>query len=345
MSVFSVLVAIIGLGLLIVLHEGGHFLVARLCGMKVERFSIGFGPTLIGFKWAGTTFQVAPIPLGGFVQITGLNPNEEFDKDDPYVYPNRPRWMRLLTILAGPVANYMTAFVLILGVFLTFGMPKTTKTQMIIEPVAGKPAAAAGLRAGDVLVAANGRPVSVDSSISDVIHASGGTPVAIKVLRDGKPMTFTVKPEQSSGVYQVGIQIGAVEELVHVAPGTAVKAAFVYPYMTSVGFLGQIYDMMRGRVRADLTGPVGITKQIARAADRGALEYLKIIVALSVYLGLINLLPLPALDGGRAVFLALESITRRRFNPRIEAAVHTAGFVLLLGVLIVVSVKDIIGKG
>src|SRR5213078_1554323 len=113
MSPLSIVVAIMGLALLIVLHEGGHFLVARLCGMRVERFSIGFGPTLIGFKRGGTLFQIAPIPLGGFVQITGLNPSEEFDRSDPYVYPNRPRWMRLLTILAGPIANYLTAIVLV----------------------------------------------------------------------------------------------------------------------------------------------------------------------------------------------------------------------------------------
>ena len=96
----SIAISIIGLGLLIVLHEGGHFIVARLCGMRVERFSIGFGPTLLGFKRGGTLFQIAPIPLGGFVQITGLNPNEEFDKADPMVYPNRPRWMRRSMIQA-----------------------------------------------------------------------------------------------------------------------------------------------------------------------------------------------------------------------------------------------------
>src|SRR5215467_3805263 len=138
MTPSSVLMAIVGLGLLIVLHEGGHFVVARLCGMRVERFSIGFGPPLVAFKLGGTTFQIAPIFLGGFVQITGLNPNEEFDKTDPFVYPNRPRWMRLLTILAGPVANYVTAFVIMLFVLLAFGMP--SKTQKIIEPIAGKPA-------------------------------------------------------------------------------------------------------------------------------------------------------------------------------------------------------------
>jgi len=143
----SIIVAIVGLGLLIVLHEGGHFLVARLCGMRVERFSIGFGPTLLGFERKGTVFQIAPIPLGGFVQITGMNPNEEFDKSDPAVYPNRPRWMRLATILAGPAANYATAVVLMLLVLMAFGMP--SKTQKVIEPVAGRPAATAGMRAGE----------------------------------------------------------------------------------------------------------------------------------------------------------------------------------------------------
>ena len=206
----SILLAILALGLLIVLHEGGHFVVARLCGMRVERFSIGFGPTLLGFKWRGTLFQIAPIPLGGFVQITGLNPNEEFDKNDPLVYPNRPRWMRLLTIIAGPAANYLTAVVLMLFVLLAFGM--ASKTQKIIEPVKGKPAEIAGLKANDVLVAANGQAVSADAPISDVIRGAAGAPVKIEILRDGRPMTFVVKPEHTaSGAYQVGISIGATD--------------------------------------------------------------------------------------------------------------------------------------
>jgi len=340
----SILLAIVGLGLLIVLHEGGHFLVARLCGMRVERFSIGFGPTLLGFKRGGTTFQIAPIPLGGFVQITGLNPSEEFDHSDPYVYPNRPRWMRLMTILAGPAANYATAVVLMFIVLLTFGMP--SKTQKIIEPVPGKPAAAAGLAAGDVLVEANGHPVSADAPIGEIIRAGQGAPVTVKVQRKGQPLSFTVTPErQSSGAYQIGIQIGPVDERTPVALPSAVKEAIVYPYYTSIGILGGLYDMIRGRVHADLSGPIGITKQIAKAADRGAVDFLGMIIMLSVYLGLFNLLPLPALDGGRALFLAVESALRRKVNPRIEATVHTVGFVLLLGVLIIVSFKDIFGKG
>jgi regulator of sigma E protease len=281
--------------------------------------------------------------LGGFVQITGLNPNEEFDHNDPMVYPNRPRWMRLATILAGPVANYLTAFVLMLIVLLTYGLP--SKTQKIVEPVAGRPAATAGLLAGDVLVEANGQVVNAEHPISDVIQAGGGAPVKIKVLRNGQPMEFSVKPDNRSGVFQVGIQIGSIDQRTPVSVGLAVKEAFVYPYYTSVGFLSGLYDMVRGKVHADLSGPIGITKQIAKAADRGALDFLAMMIMLSVYLGLFNLLPLPALDGGRALFLGIESVIRRKVNPRVEAAVHTAGFVLLLGVLLIVSVKDIFGKG
>src|SRR5262250_286379 len=218
----SYIEAILGLSMLIVLHEGGHFLVARLCGMKVERFSIGFGPTLFGFKRGGTTFQVAPILFGGFVQITGMNPSEEFDKNDPQVYPNRPRWQRLLTILAGPVANYITAFVLMLFVLVVFGA--TTSTQKIVEPKPNKPAAIAGLKSGDVLVRANGQPVSADAPISDVIRAGQGAPVKIEVLRDGKPMSFSVTPERvAPGVLQVGIEIGPTDERVKVGFGEALK--------------------------------------------------------------------------------------------------------------------------
>jgi regulator of sigma E protease len=339
----SILVAIVGLGLLIVLHEGGHYVVARLCGMRVERFSIGFGPTLIGFKRGETLFQIAPIPLGGFVQITGLNPNEDFDRNDPMVYPNRPRWMRLATILAGPAANYLTAFVLMLVVLLAYGMP--SKTHKIVEPVAGRPAATAGLLAGDVLVSANGQVVDAEHPISEVIQAAKGSPVRIIVLREGRAMEFVVTPDAKACVYQVGIQIGPIDQRTRVSLGTAFKEAIVYPYVTSVGILASLYDVVRGKVNADLSGPIGITKQIAKAADRGMVYFLGMLILLSVYLGLFNLLPLPALDGGRALFLAVEAVTRRKVNPRIEAAVHTAGFVLLLGVLVIVSFKDIFGRG
>jgi len=211
--------------------------------------------------------------------------------------------------------------------------------------VAGRPAAVAGLKANDQLVEANGQAVNADHPISEVIQAGQGASVNIKVLRKGQPLTFAVVPDKKSNVYQIGIQIGSIDERTPVGVGAALKEAVVYPYYTSIGILAGLYDMVRGRVHAELSGPIGITKQIAKAADRGAVDFLGMLILLSVYLGLFNLLPVPALDGGRALFLAIESITRKRVNPRIETAVHTAGFVLLLGVLVIVSFKDIFGKG
>jgi regulator of sigma E protease len=341
----SLIVAITGLGLLIVLHEAGHFIVARLCGMRVERFSIGFGPALLGFKRGGTTFQIAPIPLGGFVQITGLNPAEDFDRSDPCVYPNRPRWMRFLTMVGGPAANYFTAFVLLFMVLLIFGMP--SKTLQIFEAIAGKPAAAAGLRAGDVVVEANGQPISADFPIGDVLRAGQGAPLSIRVLRNGQPLTFSLTPErQSSGAFLIGVNIGRIVKRNSVRPGTALKEAITYPYVASLDILGGFYDLVRGRVPlGELSGPIGITREIKQAADQGVVEYLSMLIMLSIYLGLFNLLPLPALDGGRALVLAIESLTSRRLNPRIEAAVHATGLIVFLIALIAISVKDLFGRG
>jgi regulator of sigma E protease len=239
----------------------------------------------------------------------------------------------------------LSAFVLMLVVLLAFGAP--SKITKVNEPRAGKPAAIAGMMAGDVLVEANGQAVSLDAPISEVIRAGQGAPVTIKVLRKGQPMTFVVTPEKiAAGTYQIGIEIGSVDERTAVSVQTALHDAVMYPYYASVLVLKNLSELVRGHVHLrDLSGPVGITKEMAKAAQRGGLEFLDFVALLSVYLGLFNLLPLPALDGGRAVFLVVESVRRRSVNPRIEAAVHTVGFALLLGVLLLVTFKDLFLKG
>jgi regulator of sigma E protease len=335
----SIAVAIIGLALLIVLHEGGHFLVARLCGMRVERFSIGFGNPLISFKRGQTIYQIAPIPLGGFVQITGLNPHEDFDHNDPYVYPNRPRWMRLAVLVAGPGANYLTACVLAFGIFLGFG--KLTNVTTIDEVMPGKPAEAAHLQTGDVLLEANGKPVSATYLISTVIKEANGAPVTVKVLRAGKPITVTVTPRKAppNGDYQIGIRLGQLRE--PVPPLLALKEALVLPVVQSANMLNGFWEMIVGKQKANLSGPVGIARELARRADQGMLEFLQLMMLLSIYLGVFNLLPVPALDGGRALFLAISALRRKEVNAKTEATVHMVGLVLLLGVFVVVTFKDI----
>jgi regulator of sigma E protease len=336
----SILIAVSGLALLIVLHEGGHFLVARWCGMKVERFSIGFGKPIVSFKRGDTIYQVARVPLGGFVQITGLNPYEEFDHNDPYVYPNRPSWMRLAVLVAGPGANYLTACVLALGMFIGYG--KLTSTLTVDQVVAGDPAAQAGLRTGDVLLTANGQKVSTAFPINHVITASKGAPVVIDILRDGRPATFKVTPERkaASDPYRIGIFLGQQRESVPVL--VAVKEALVLPAVVSVEMLKGLWAMISGQAQGSVSGPIGITKELARRANQGLIAFTNLMMMLSIHLGLFNLLPIPALDGGRAVFVIGNALFgKKALNAKREATVHMVGFMLLLGVLVLVTFKDI----
>jgi regulator of sigma E protease len=338
----SFVLAIVALALLIVLHEGGHFLVARLCGMRVERFSIGFGNPLVSFKRGDTIYQIAPIPLGGFVQITGLNPHEEFDKNDPYVYPNRPRWMRLAVLVAGPAANYLTACFIALFVFIGFGTPaENVATNTVEQVLPGSAAEKVGLQRGDQLIEANQKALSAKLGVSTVIKESKGEPVVLKLTRNGQPLTVTVTPlkDKASGDFRIGVKL--TEPLVKVPVLTAIRKAFVMPAVVSVGMLENIGQMIVGKQKPDFSGPVGITRALAQTAEEGMLSFLRLVMFLSIYLGLFNLLPLPALDGGRALFLGINSLRSKDLNAKTEATVHMVGLALLLGLFVIVTFKDI----
>src|SRR4051794_30646304 len=188
MSPGTLVLAILALGVLIIVHEGGHFLIARLSGMRVDRFSIGFGPTLLSFKRGETIYQIAAIPLGGFVQIAGLNPGEEgIAADDPRAYPNRPTWQRFATILAGPRTNYVFATIVMVMFYLIWGVPIDGKTPLVGGMKDGTPAATAGLEVGDEIVSIGGKKIPDSTQVKPAIMDSKGAPVTVEVLRAGQP--------------------------------------------------------------------------------------------------------------------------------------------------------------
>jgi regulator of sigma E protease len=340
MSVTAILVAIVALGFMIVVHEGGHFLVARLCGMRVERFSIGFGNPLVSVKRGDTIYQIAPIPLGGFVQITGLNPHEEFDHNDPFVYPNRPRWMRLAVLVAGPLANYLTAIVLALVMFVAYGRPSDLQTNTIDKVGENTPAQRAGLQKGDVLKQANGTVLNEHLGVSSVITQSKGAPVTLKIVRDGKPVTVTLTPEQAKdGAYRIGVVLLALREPVPLV--TAVREAAVMPVRLSGYMLKTFGDIIMRKQKAEFSGPLGIVDALAQTVKQGGFDFLTTVLQISTYLGLFNLLPLPALDGGRVLFLGINALRSKDLNAKTETAVHTIGLMVLLGVLVIVSFGDL----
>jgi len=335
------LVAIFGLALLIVIHEAGHFTAARLCGMRVERFSIGFGKALVSFKRGDTTYQIAPIPLGGFVQVTGMNPHEEFDASDPYVYPNRPRWMRFFVLVAGPLANYVSAIVLGLIVLLAYG--QYTGTTTIDEIVKGSAAQEAGLQPGDILSKVNGQKADKPADITQVVRSSKGQAIRFEIERNGQPQSLQIAPrmDPTGSFYLIGVRFGQVRERGPV--GEAVKEAFLLPVGMSVVMLKNIWGLITRKVDGGLTGPLGIAAEMASAAKKGLLRFLEILIMISVALGLFNLLPVPGLDGARILFVGIGSALRRDVDQKLETKIHMVGILALLLLMVVVSFNDIRG--
>ena len=336
------LLAFLAIIILIVVHEWGHFAVARWCKMKVEKFSIFFGPALAKIKTKTTTYQIGTLPLGGFVQITGMNPMEEHDPSDPYIYPNRPAWQRFLTILAGPAMNYVAAVVIVFGIFVGWGIPESTKQQQVASLMENSPAAAAGVQPGDTFVSIDGEPADLDHPAHKILDQKNGQQVTIKVLRDGKPVELKVTPaKQADGHYLIGVHLLTVEEFHRQGVWKAAKASVWFPIVRTGDIVVSLIDMARGKQKADVSGPIQITYQLGKQIRRGPREALIIIASLSIFLGLFNLLPLPALDGGRLAFLLYEIVLRRRVNQRFEAGVHMIGMVVLLGVMVLVIFKDV----
>jgi regulator of sigma E protease len=343
-----IIVAIAALGFLIVVHEGGHYFVARWCRMRIERFSIGFGPGLLKrtSKTTGTTFQLAPIPFGGFVEIRGMNIAEDVDPGDKYAYPNRPVWQRFLTIFAGPATNYLSAIVLAFALFAIHGIDK--HHWVGVGEVMKDYDAYGKLAPGDRITKVNGAPLFVDShpSLTERINQSKDAPVTLTVERDGRSLDIAVKPKQGKDAagqpsWMIGVKLAYQDVAIEVSPLEAGRQALIYPVEQTKRMGRLLYGVVFGSEKADPGGPIRMVKEFYNAFSTNIIDGIQLLMALSVYLGLFNLLPIPALDGGRLVFLIYEMVTRRRANPKIETMVHMAGIMALGVVMLVVLYIDL----
>lgn len=363
MTAEGLIVAIIAISVLIIVHEAGHYLVAKWCGMRVERFSLGFGPALIGWRHKGTLFQVAPIPFGGFVEIQGMNIVEEVDPDDVHAYPNRPVWQRFLTIFAGPATNFLFAIVLAFVLYSTAGI-KNGNIWIQVDGVDQGYDAVGNLEVGDRILSlqrtGDAQPIEIfekrqgvwGPNLAELVHYSRGEPMTLTVLRDGQTVIIEgVRAKQDMQrqleletgkeyQYRLGIQLSFFEERSDVGFFITVREALYYPVRQTQQIYNFIREMIEGKQEGRLTGPVGIAKTISKAVEYGWIVALSWFMMINVWLGLVNLLPLPALDGGRLVFLIYEMATRRRANPKIEATVHMVGIMLLLLLMVAVTYND-----
>lgn len=444
----TILIFIVALGILVTVHEWGHFIVAKKLGVRVDVFSIGFGPKLLGYTWHGTEYRISPIPFGGYVKIYGQEPYEEADGDpvkaeaiarDPESFCGKPLYKKLGVVFAGPVMNLVLCFFLLPLVFMvgrlepkilveppvvidvleaspaqkagfkagdrvisfngkkvqtwrdlilkislhpdetvpvtferdgvvqTIDVALTTQPHIRqksgflgIEPFEffgneplvdsvrpGSPADKGGIKPGDLVVGLNGQPVKYWTRMTRMIQDNKDKPLKLTVLRDGKEVRLTVIPEfhEESGLYRLGItkkiqkedfmreQHGLFES---VALGTS---EFKRLFLLTCDILWRLFT---GQLSLKtLGGPLQIAQATSSAARSGFGDFLYLLAFLSMQLGILNLLPIPILDGGHVAFIAIEGIRRRPLSPRIKSVSMQLGLVLLLGLMVLVTINDV----
>lgn len=332
--------AVLGIALLMIIHEAGHYFAARAFGMKVLRFSIGFGPAIWRYRSrkTGTIFQVALIPFFAFVQIAGMNPFEENDPEDKSSYANASLFGRITTIIAGPLANYLFASVFFFGAFYIGGEHIPTLNVNVMKDGAAEKAL---MKNGDKIVSIDHEKIDDFEELRTIVLKSANKPLEIEVERGGKSVLLQVTPLPKAEGGQGLIGVEPIAERVPVVFQDAVTRSVVAPALFVKATMITIAGIITRQIEPQLAGPVGIGRELGIAAERGIDVYLHLLGLLSAYLGAFNMLPFPALDGGRFVFLTYEGVTRRKPNARLEAQIHMVGLLTLLALITVVTVKEV----
>ena len=331
-----VVLALLLLGVLIIAHEAGHFWAARACGIGVQEFSMGMGPLIAKWKSRkGTQFSVRLLPIGGFCQFYG----EDEDEPDPRAFNNQAVWKRAVTVASGPLMNFLVAFLVIVLFMSVIGINTIVPKIAQVE----ENAQAAGLQVGDTIVSVNGAEMTNYQQISQAIAASEGNDVTLGVKRGKEELSLTLTPfyDEEAGRYRVGFSFG--QERVRTSVLTSIPFSVQYNVESVKLILSTLKDLVfKGQGVDDVTGPVGTVYVIQEVTQQGGLDvYLELIALISVNLGVMNLLPIPGLDGSRLLFLLVEAIRRKPVKREWEGAIHAAGFILLMGLMVLLTYKDI----
>lgn len=345
MRIGSYVLTILGLALLMIVHEAGHYFVARYFGMRVERFSIGFGPTIWKHKPKGspTTFQIGIIPFLAYVKIAGMNPYEETDEDDKGSYANASLRARVATICAGSVANYLFASVFFFFGFLLGGQRIHDEDSMRVNVLPGGPAATAGVVAGDKMVSVNGEAVKNWQDLTRLIGPHAGQEIDLEVERNGQRVHLKPVPNKE-GENPGKIMIGPESYTVPVSVGEAFVLSVKAPPKVVIGFVQSIGRMLTFKEKPQVSSVVGIVKDMSATVRESIDEGLRQFGGLSAYIGAFNLLPFPALDGGRMLFLLYEGIARRKADAKTEAKVHVVGLVMFFVLFLFATYSDLFLK-
>lgn len=345
---YSIVAAVVGLGVLIVFHEFGHFLLAKLSGVGVLTFSVGFGPKLWVKKKGETEYALSAFPLGGYVKMVGEDPDEEVNAVDvERSFAHKSLLTRTAIVAAGPGFNLLLAVFLLMLVFLFYGVPVLSNLVGAVEPES--PAAQAGIQKGDRIVAVDGQAVTAWEDLSSAIKRSAGQTLAVRVQRGGQELPITVQPRKKEVKNIFGelkedwmIGIGSQVSIEKGDPGLAISKAFVQTYEYSKLTLVGLYKMITREVSPrNLGGPILIAQLAGQQAQEGIGSFLAFLAVLSINLGVLNLLPVPVLDGGHLFFFAVEAIIGRPVSVKYREKAQQVGIFLLLLLMIFAFANDI----
>ncbi|MDR5658228.1 RIP metalloprotease RseP [Serpentinicella sp. ANB-PHB4] len=331
----TAIVAIIVFGLLVFIHELGHFGVAKWVGIKVHEFAIGMGPKIVNFKKGETTYSLRLLPLGGYVRMEG----EDEKSNDQRSFNNKPVLHRIGVVIAGPIMNIILGVILFTVIFYNItGVPTTTINDIAED----SPAHYVDVQPGDEIVSVNNKKISTWDNIVEEINMSQGETINVELLRDNEVITKRITPiiSEDTNQYMIGI---------YPVTNRSVMLAIENSLKQTRMIITGIFDFFRGlivrqeNVLDDVVGPVGIISLVSEASRAGWIYVTQLAGLISINLAIMNLLPIPALDGSRILFLIVEAFRGRPIDPEKEGMIHIIGFTLLILMMIMVTYKDITG--
>ena len=332
--VSTIIASILIFGLLIFVHELGHYLAARKAGIRVLEFALGFGKELIGWEKDGTRYTLRLFPLGGFCRLLGED-SEDQEQEGNFQSKSIPA--RFAVIAAGPLMNFLLAILLFaLMYFFFLGVPQQHTTR-IGDVLSGSRAEEVGLQGGDVIRSVNGVNVQEWPDVVSSINAKPEQEIILQIQRNGTVYTVSVTPENQEGRGLIGI----TPEYKKFAFFSSIFWGFNYTWFFIQLIFVSLYQMITGVIPADVAGPVGIVAVVGEVMETGFSNLLSLAAIISINLGIINLLPIPALDGSRLLFLSLEGIRGKPIDPQKEGFIHFVGFAMLIMLMIFISFQDI----
>lgn len=345
----TILSAIVLLGVIIFVHELGHFLAAKLMEVRVLKFSLGFGPKLVSRKYGETEYLISSIPFGGYVKMFGEEPGEELsDEEKPLAYTYQPVWKRFIIVFSGPLFNLLFAIIIFFCVFL-YGLP--VLLPEVGEVLTKSPAERTGVMKGDTIISIDGSRINQWDEMTKIIHNSPGRKLNLKVKRKGEIITFSIIPEKKNvkDIFGQEKEIGLIgikpsgntflrKSSLQGAVADSIRRTWEISVLTVVSIIKLIQRVIPMET---IGGPILIVQMAGEQASQGILNFFLFMAIININLGVLNLLPIPILDGGHILFLGIEAIRRKPLNEKLITVAQRVGLALILFIMVFALYNDI----